>query len=56
MVIIKDLEIRISVLRAVTACLLKNEPTSLFYVAKLNPVWDEVIVKARVKSPYPFIW
>ena len=38
-----------------TACLLKNEPTSLFYVACLIPAWDGSVVKARVNSPYPFI-
>ena len=32
-------------------CLLKNEPTSLFYTAWLISVWKGVIVKARVNSP-----
>jgi hypothetical protein len=36
-------------------CLLKNEPTSLFYVARLISVWSGVKVKARVNCPNLFI-
>ena len=44
-----------AIAECVTACLLKNEPTSLFYVAKLNSDWSGAKVKARVNSPFPSI-
>jgi hypothetical protein len=40
----------------VTVCLLKNEPTSLFYVAYISSVRSVCEVKARVNSPYLIYW
>ena len=36
----------------VTVCLLKNEPTSCFYIVYLSPLEDEGVVKASVNSAF----
>ena len=36
-------------------CLLRNEPTSLLYVAYISSVRSVCLVKARVKSPHDTI-